>query len=63
MELWLSVGLFYFLLNPGLKVPSIVQLEQIFTIDKRRVQRFAGQASEEEMRRIETALKISLQMI
>ena len=48
--------------NPGLKVPSIVQLEQIFTIDKRRVQRFAGQASSEEMDRIETALKISLAM-
>ena len=48
--------------NPGLKVPSIVQLEQIFTIDKRRVQRFAGQASSEEMDRIEAALKISLGM-
>ena len=48
--------------NPGLKVPSIVQLEQIFIIDKRRVQRFAGQASSEEMERIETALKISLGM-
>ena len=48
--------------NPGLKVPSIVQLEQIFTIDKRRVQRFAGQASSEEMERIEAALKISLGM-
>ncbi len=48
--------------NPGLKVPSIVQLEQIFTIDKRRVQRFAGQTSSEEMDRIETALKISLGM-
>lgn len=48
--------------NPGLKIPSIVQLEQIFTIDKRRVQRFAGQASSEEMERIETALKISLGM-
>ena len=48
--------------NPGLKVPSIVQLEQIFTIDKRRVQRFAGQASSEEMDRIEAALKISLAM-
>ena len=48
--------------NPGLKVPSIVQLEQIFTIDKRRVQRFAGQASEEEMKQIETAIKISLGM-
>ncbi len=48
--------------NPGLKVPSIVQLEQIFTIDKRRVQRFAGQTSREEMDRIEAALKISLGM-
>lgn len=48
--------------NSGLKVPSVVQLEQIFTIDKRRVQRFAGQASSEEMERIETALKISLGM-
>ena len=48
--------------NSGLKVPSIVQLEQIFTIDKRRVQRFAGQTSSEEMDRIEAALKISLGM-
>ncbi len=49
--------------NPGLKVPSIVQLEQIFTIDKRRVQRFAGQASEEEMKQIEMAVRISLGMV
>ena len=48
--------------NPGLKVPSIVQLEQIFTIDKRRVQRFVGIASAEEMDQIEAALKISLGM-
>ena len=48
--------------NPGLKVPSIVQLEQIFTIDKRRVQRFAGQASEDEMNQIEMAIKVSLGM-
>ena len=48
--------------NSGLKVPSVVQLEQIFTIDKRRVQRFAGQASSEEMERIEAALKISMGM-
>ena len=48
--------------NPGLKVPPIVQLEQIFTIDKRRVQRFAGQVSEEEMNRIEKAIKVSLGM-
>lgn len=46
--------------NPGLIVPSIVQLEQIFTIDKRRVQRFSGQTSEDEMQQIERAMKISL---
>ena len=48
--------------NSGLRVPSIVQLEQIFTIDKRRVQRFAGQVSEDEMKQIEVAIKISLAM-
>lgn len=48
--------------NPGLKVPSIVQLEQIFTIDKCRLQRFIGNASAEEMVQIEAALKISLGM-
>ena len=48
--------------NSGLGVPSIVQLEQIFTIDKRRVQRFAGQVSEDEMKQIEVAIKISLAM-
>lgn len=49
--------------NPGLKVPSIVQLEQIFTIDKQCVQRFVGRTSEIEMNRIEMAIKIGLQMI
>ena len=48
--------------NPGLRVPSIVQLEQIFTLDKQRMQRFVGQASSEDMDRIEAALKISLGM-
>ena len=48
--------------NPGPKVPSIVQLEQIFTIDKRRIQWFAGQASVDEMKQIEAAMKISLGM-
>ena len=48
--------------NPGLRVPSIVQLEQIFTLDKQRMQRFVGQASSEDMDRIEATLKISLAM-
>ena len=48
--------------NPGLKVPSIVQLEQIFTLDKQRVQRFVGRTSEKEMNQIEMAIKVSLGM-
>lgn len=48
--------------NPGLKVPSIVQLEQIFTLDKHRVQRFVGRTSEKEMNQIEMAIKVSLGM-
>ena len=41
--------------NPGLRVPSIVQLEQIFTLDKQRMQRFVGQASSEDMDRSSSA--------
>ena len=43
----------------GLK-PSIVQAEQIFTIDKSRVQNFAGHLTPEEMSRVDDAVKISL---
>ena len=46
--------------NPGLRVPSIVQLERIFTLDKQRMQRFVGQASNEDMERNEAELKIRL---
>ena len=42
--------------------PSVVQLEQIFTIDKSRVQRFLGQTTRHEMRRIEEALMNSLEI-
>ena len=48
--------------NPGLKVPFIVQLEQILTIDKSRVQRCAGQTSSAELDRIEVARKLRLAM-
>lgn len=40
--------------------PSIVQAEQIFTIDKSRVQNFAGHLTPEEMSRVDDAVKISL---
>ena len=43
----------------GLK-PSIVQAEQIFTIDKERISSFMGMTSELEMAQIEKALKCSL---
>ena len=39
-----------------------VQLEQIFTIDKSRIQRFLGQTTRHEMRRIEEALMNSLEI-
>lgn len=42
--------------------PSVVQLEQIFTIDKSRIQRFLGQTTRREMRRIEEALLNSLEI-
>ena len=40
--------------------PSIVQAEQIFTIDKSRIQNFAGHLTPEEMSRVDDAVKISL---
>lgn len=40
----------------------MVQLEQIFTIDKSRIQRFLGQTTRNEMRRIEEALMNSLEI-
>lgn len=46
--------------NHCLAVPSVVQTEQVFTIDKRRILHFMGRASPEEMQRIDDALKASL---
>lgn len=48
--------------NSAFEKPSVVQLEQIFTIDKRRLQRFMGQTTGSEMRRIEDALINSLEI-
>ena len=48
------------LVEPEKLEPSIVQAEQIFTIDKSRVQNFAGHLTTEEMSRVDDAVKISL---
>ena len=48
------------LVNDFLSVPSIVQAEQIFTIDKSRVLKFLGHLTSEEMRRVDDAVRISL---
>ena len=47
----------------GLTRDSIVLLEQIRTIDKRRVTGYIGRISEKEMERVETAMKVSLGFI
>lgn len=46
--------------NPALSRPSVVLLEQIFTIDKERINNFMGMTSEWEMKQIEEALLRSL---
>ena len=48
------------LVNDFLSVPSVVQAEQIFTIDKSRVLKFLGHLTPEEMRRVDDAVRISL---
>ena len=45
--------------NPAFSRPSVVLLEQIFTIDKERINKFMGLTSEYEMEQIEKALKAS----
>lgn len=44
----------------ALKEESLVMLEQIKTIDKRRVKEYIGKVSCEEMNRINTAISVSL---
>lgn len=48
--------------NPAFSRPSVVQLEQIFTIDKERIQRSLGCTTPDEMYRIEEALLNSLDL-
>ena len=47
-------------MNEFLSVPSIVQAEQIFTVDKSRVLKFLGHLTPEEMSRVDDAVRASL---
>ena len=46
--------------NPAFEEPSMILLEQIFTIDKSRIERFMGYAAKTEMLRIDMELLVSL---
>lgn len=48
--------------NPAFSRPSVVLLEQIFTIDKERIQRLLGQTTPYEMYQINEALMNSLDL-
>ena len=48
--------------NPAFSRPSMVLLEQIFTIDKERIQRRLGQTTPDEMYQINEALMNSLDL-
>ena len=45
--------------NAGLNMPSVVQAEQIFTIDKSRALKYLGHLTPEEMRRVDDAVRIA----
>ena len=44
----------------GIKTPSIILLEQIKTIDKKRIASYTGRVSRKQMREIDDAIHISL---
>ena len=55
---------YYFLkAENGLELPSIVLLEQLRTIDKRRLETYIGRVEESHLRRINHALAISVGLI
>ena len=46
--------------NRGFEMPSIVQLEQITTIDKSRIKSYLGHISKKQMQKVEDAIETSL---
>ena len=47
----------------GLEIPSVVLLEQVRTIDKRRLDRFIGRLDETTMKGIDRALAVSMGLV
>ena len=54
-HIWLSV-------TDGFKTNSMVELEQLRTIDKSRLKEYIGEVQKDELRLINIALKISLEL-
>lgn len=48
--------------NPAFRAPSAVMLEQIRTIDKKRIDSYLGKVTDEEMAEIEKKILTSLEM-
>lgn len=48
--------------NPAFAEPSVVMLEQIRTIDKKRILRYMGKISKQDMIGVENTLMISLEL-
>lgn len=49
--------------NPALSRPSLVLLEQLRTIDKQRIIKYLGKVTRKEMRGVDAALRVSLDLI
>ena len=49
--------------NPALSRPSLVLLEQLRTIDKQRIIKYLGRVTRKEMRGVDAALRVSLDLI
>lgn len=47
---------------PGLKEDSVILLEQIRTVDKRRLKNYIGILNEKDMERVNDCLSISLDL-
>ena len=49
--------------NPALSRPSLILLEQLRTIDKQRIIKYLGRVTRKEMRGVDAALRVSLDLI
>ena len=54
---------YYLNAENGLELPSVVLLEQLRTVDKRRLENYIGRLDEEHMRKINHALAVSIGLI